>query len=348
MSKKSKHFVNWLIILTLISVSILAACQPAAPAAPTTEAPAAEKKYNIGVSIQGANNDWASASYAHFRYGFEQNKDKIENIYYAECGYDPQKQLADVEDLLTKNLDAIIIQPVSETALVSVFEKAKDMGVKVVMYSGPAATQAYDTYIDRDHKITGEKYAQFVADRIGGKGNVVVIMGYPGSGYSNAVLAGVDSVLAKYPDIKNLGVEYAEYTPAKSKQIIEAYFAKGVEINGVIVDGGLMGFGVLEAFNDSGRTIPPMTCDDTFLFLKKAVELNFTDYLCASSGQELSYDAALKIFDVLEGKPVEKDYVTAPQTITGEEVIKTIDPNLPNSYWLFSKTPAERIAEFFK
>ncbi len=305
------------------------------------------EKYNIGVSIQGANNNWASASYAHFKYAFEAYADRVENIYYAECGYDDQQQLADVEDLLTKGIDALIIQPVSETSLAGVIDKAVESGVKVVVYGGLCGTDTYDAYVDRDHEATGAAYAQYVCDRIGGSGNVIVIMGYPGSGYSNSVLAGVDSVLANYPDVKVLGTEYAMYTPATSKEIIEGYFAKGEQIDGVICDGGLMGYGVLQAFSDAGMTIPPMTCDDTYLFLKEAVRLGFTDYLCCSSAMELSYDTVEVLFNVLDGTQTEKDVISAPQTITGEELLTLVDSNLPDSYWYYSKIDADRIDEFY-
>jgi ribose transport system substrate-binding protein len=355
--KHNKKFI-FIVMLVMLAVLVLSACTtPTAEVKPvetkveaTVEVKPAEtqEKYTIGVSLQGTNNTWASASYAAFKYGFEAYKDKIKNLYYAECGYDVQKQISDIEDLLTKNIDVLVVQSTSETALVSVVEKAKEMGVKVIIYGGSVGTDVYDAYIDRDHGMTGTKYAEYVVDRIGGKGNVVVIMGYPGSGYSNAVLGGVNGVLSKYPDVKVLGVEYAEYTPALSKQIIEAYFAKGEQIDGVIVDGGLMGFGVLEAFTDAGKTIPPTTCDDTFLYLKKAVSLDFTNYLCLSSGEELSYDAVKLVFDVAEGKSFKKDNILPPQSITGEEVLKTIDTTLPDSYWLFSTIPTARISEFFK
>lgn len=346
MKKQFQRILSILLVCLLVG-GLFAACAP--KDAPATDGGESEtQKYTIGVSIQGSNNDWASASYAHFRYGFEAYADKIENIYYAECGYDSQKQISDIEDLLTKNVDILLIQSTSETALVGVIEKAKEMDVKVVIYGGTCGTDVYDSYIDRNHEKTGAAYAQFVCDRLEGKGNVLIMMGYPGSGYSNAVLAGVDEVLAQYPDINVLGYEYAEYTPALSKQIIEAYFAKGETIDGIICDGGLMGYGILEAFTDAGKAIPPTTCDDTFLYLKKAVSLEFTDYLCCSSAQELSYDAVKLIFDVLEGNSYEKDMILDPQTITGDEVLKELDNTLPDSYWLFSQIPADRISEFFK
>jgi hypothetical protein len=75
-----------------------------------------------------------------------------------------------------------------------------------------------------------------------------------------------------------LGTEYAMYTPAKSKEILESYFAKRVPVDGVIVDGGLMDFGVLEAFTDAKKPLPPTSADDWFGFLKKTVSLKYTNH----------------------------------------------------------------------
>lgn len=341
---KRSLLVVMALVLTL--TFLLVACDKGS--SPGTDPGGDTKKYTIGVSIQGPNNSWASSSYAHFKYVFEGFKDQIENLYYAECGYDTQKQIADIEDLLTKNVDALIIQSTSETALAGVIEKAHGQGVKIVIYNGDCGTDAYDAFVNRDQQLTGETYAQYVCDRLDGKGNVVVVMGYPGSGYSNAVLAGVQTIVDKYPEIKVIGTEYAEYTPALSKQIMEGYFTKGEQVDGVICDGGLMGFGVLEAFTDAGKTIPPTSCDDTLLFLKKAVELEFTDYVCLSSAAELSSQCVETLFRILNGESYDKTYIIPPESVTGAEILEKLDTELPESYWYFSKIPAERISEFYE
>ena len=315
-----------------------------------TAAKAAEaKKYTIGVSIQGSNNDWAASTYAHFKYAFgTKYVDQIANVYYGESGYDDKKQIADIEDLLTKNIDLLIVQPVSETSAAGVIEKAKAAGVKVVIFGGLCGTDQYDAYVDRDHVKAGYTYADSVAKKINGKGNVVVIMGYPGSGYSNNVLKGVQEALKNYPDIKVLGVEYAMYTPAESKKIIEGYFAKRVQIDGVIVDGGLMDFGVLDAFVDAKRPLPPTTADDWFGFLKKARSLDYTNYMVLSSGAELSLDTADVAMKLLNGESVAKDDLRAPTAWEGTDLAAKIDTSMPDSYWLASQIPADRISEFYK
>lgn len=315
----------------------------------TKENSTATKKYTIGVSLQGTNNAWAAASFAHFKYAFGvKYANQIGHVYYAECGYDPNKQISDIEDLITRNLDLLIVQPVSETATAGVIAKAKAAGIKVVIYGGLAGTDQYNAYVDRDNVKAGYDYASFVAKQIGGKGNVVVIMGYPGSGYSNNVLKGVHEALANYPNVKILGVEYADYTPAKSKQIMESYFAKGESIDGVIVDGGLMDLGVVNAFVDAKKPIPPTTADDWFGYLKRAVSLKYTNYVVLSSGEALALDAADVAMKILHGESVPRNELVAPTAWTGAQVEKTINLSLPDSYWLGSKIPKDLISKYYK
>ncbi len=335
-----KAFAACAIVLGLVLV--LAGCTKGTAAA-------GGKKYTIGVSIQGSNNDWAASCYAHFKYAFGTvYKDQVANVYYGESGYDDKKQIADIEDLLTKNIDLLIVQPVTETGAAGAIEKAKASGVKVVIFGGLAGTDKYDAYVDRDHIKAGFQYADWVAKKINGKGNVLVVMGYPGSGYSNNVLKGVQQALANYPNIKVLGTEYAMYTPATSKKIVESYFAKRVPIDGVIVDGGLMDFGVLDAFVDAKKPLPPTTADDWFGFLKKAVALKYTNYIVINSGEELSLDAADAAIKLLKGETVPKDDLRAPTVWDGKDLASKIDTTLPDSYWYASQIPADRIKEFYK
>jgi ribose transport system substrate-binding protein len=229
-----------------------------------------------------------------------------------------------------------------------VIEKAKAAGVKVVIFGGLCGTDQYDAYVDRDHIKTGYAFADWVATKMGGKGNVIVIMGYPGSGYSNNVLKGVQEALANYPDINVLGTEYAMYTPAEAKKIVESYFAKRVPVEGLIVDGGLMNFGALDAFIDAGRPLPPSSADDWYGFLKKTVAIDYTDYMVINSGQELSLDTADVAMKLLNGESVVKDDLRAPTIWEGTDLATKIDSALPDSYWLASQIPEDRISEYYK
>jgi len=356
---------NGLIVLTILSMLFsLAACgskktETSVSAGESTEIKEGyvdtskykkDGKFIIGISGQGPLNDWAISQEYHWEYAVKEVfKDKIEEVYYAHCDGDTNKQVANVENLLAKGIDILILQPFSEAILVSAVEKAMEAGVPVIINNGSILTDNYVSYVDRDNYAAGYTYADYIGNKIGGKGDVLVIMGFPGSGYSEDVLRGVNDCLKeKYPDVKVVAVEYAKYSPAESKKIIETYLAKGTDIKGVIVDGGLMAYGVIEAYTDAKKPIPPLTADDWNGFVKKAQSVNFKDYIMISSGNELAYDGVATAIDVLEGKPVPKKNLLKPVAYTGDEIEKMVPEGMPDSYWVLTKIPKDRVKEYYK
>ena len=341
------------IVLFVILALLLAACAPAATPAPTAEPQAAEPtakdKYVIGVSYEGPTNDWAASMMYHLQYSFDKKyKDKVEKVYYESADGDATKQVSQVENLLTKGVDALMIQPLSELAMVNVIEKASGMGIPVIIFGSSVLTDKYVTYVDRDNYKAGKNIATEVCKALGGKGKVVTIMGEPGSGYSENVLRGVNDALKECPGLENVGTEYGEYSAAVTKQKMETFLSSNPDINGVIVDGGLMGVGILEAYADAGLPYPFMTVDDWNGFQKKAIEAGFTNYISIPGGSEASAVAADLLFDYLAGKDVPKESLIDPRVMSGEEVQAMLPEGMPDSYWALSLIPPEFVKEYYK
>ena len=345
-------------VMLIIGVLLLTACAPKASPAAEVEEPAAEEaavveseegeaeeeKYTIGVAYEGPTNDWAAALLYHLQYSFDiKYKDKVEQVYYESADGDATKQVSQVENLLAKDIDALMLQPLSETAMVPLVEQAYDAGIPVIIFGSSVLTDKYTSYIDRDNYGTGYKFASYMCESMGGEGKVVAIMGEPGSGYSENVLRGVTDGLAECPDIVNLGVDYGEYSPALSKQKMETFLAANPDIGGVITDGALMAMGVLEAYVDADLPLPYVTCDDWNGFQNVAMELDFDKYITVPGGSEASGIAADVLFDYLAGNEVDKEYIIPLQVFTGEEVQAMIPEGMPDSYWALNRIPVEYV-----
>jgi ribose transport system substrate-binding protein len=327
-----------------------------APAAPATAAPAAaaapavkKDKYIIGVSYEGPTNDWAASMMYHLQYSFDiKYKDKVEKVYYVSADGDATKQVSQIEDLLTKGVDALMIQPLSESALVNVVEKASGMGIPVFIFGASVLTDKYVTYVDRENYESGKVITEWICKAMGGKGKVVTIMGEPGSGFSENVLRGVSDALKECPGVTNVGTEYGEYSAAVTKQKMETFLSSNKDINGVIVDGGMMGMGILEAYADAGLPYPYMTVDDWNGFQKKAKEIGYTNYISIPGGSGTSAIAADLLFDYLSGKQVPKESLVPTKIMTGAEVQALIPEGMPDSYWALSYIPVEFAKQYFK
>ncbi len=92
----------------------------------------------------------------------------------------------------------------------------------------------------------------------GGKGNIVVMTGIPGVSTSDVMEAGAKAVFAKNPDVKVLDLQPGNWSTADAKQIMETWISKyGDDINGIWSGGAQMSQGIVSAYLDAKKSIPP-------------------------------------------------------------------------------------------
>jgi Periplasmic binding protein domain/Adenylate and Guanylate cyclase catalytic domain len=131
-----------------------------------------------------------------------------------------------------------------------------------------------------------QENAQWIAETLKGKGNIVMIAGIAGASPAENRIKAAHEVFDTYPDIKILDLQYTDWSPAKGKTVMAALIQKyGKQIDAVWSDHGLEGSGAIEAFVDAGYKdgeIPPITCADLngclTLAVKHKVPLMNFDY----------------------------------------------------------------------
>lgn len=239
------------------------------------------------------------------------NAGQIKQLLITDANDDPAKQVADVQDLISRGVDLLIVSAATAEALDAIVTRAYDAGTPVVLVDRRITSENFTTFITASDWVYGHMSAQWMVEKLGGKGNIVMLPGMAGVSVAETRIAAANRVFANYPDITVLELQYTDWSPARGKQIMAALIQKyGDTIDGVWSDHGLQGSGALEALAESGRaagTFPPITCADLNGCVKLAVEngapaFNY-DYPPAMGG--LSVEVAL---DILAGKPVPKFY----------------------------------------
>jgi ribose transport system substrate-binding protein len=142
-------------------------------------------------------------------------------------------------------VDAIIIDPNSNTGLNEVFKEASDAGILVIALDQEvSAPEAINVVIDQTE--WARMSAKWLCDQLGGKGNVVVINGVSGAPGNEMRYDGVKEVFAKYPDIKVVNVLNANWDQATGQKQMADVLASGTKIDGVWSQDG-MARGALQA-----------------------------------------------------------------------------------------------------
>ena len=304
--------------------------------------------YTVGFSNVFAGNSWVVQllEEADWR---ASNFPEIEKYLVTDANFDPSKQIADVEDMLAQNVDAIVINPTSPVALVPVLEKAHEQGVVVVVVAADAETEEVAVKILADQVKFGRDGGRFLAEAMGGEGKVIGLRGIAGISVDTDRWAGATEALGEYPDIEIVGETYAQWSYDQGRQACESLALAHPVIDGVWSSGGAMTQACIEVFNELGRELVPMTGEANNGFFRAWVD-NRDDGFDSIAPQNPTWMVAEGIaaaIGVLEGLEVQDRYQVTAAPYTAEDVDGLFRDDLNDSYWVGSILPEERLKALY-
>ncbi len=308
-----------------------------------------EPPYVVGLSNYSVLNSWRVQMVEEFNQQAELRKDLIKEVYVTNANDNIAKQIADIEDLIAKGVDIILISAISPTALVPVVEKAHQQGIVVVDFDNLVYTDNVTAHVIVDQEAFGRVGAEWLVKELNGKGNIIILDGASGTSINAEREKGAMSVFEQYPDIKILGKAYAHWDYAEGKKATEDFLAAYPQIDGVWSQGGAMTQGAIEAFVEAGRPLVPMTGEDNNGFLKlwkkyqpqgfKAISASMPTFCSA-----VALDVALA---AIQGFPYYKYTVIPIPTITDADLDKYVREDLPDSFWANTRLSDEAIKKIF-
>jgi ribose transport system substrate-binding protein len=131
-----------------------------------------------------------------------------------------EKQIADVEDLIQKQIDVLLINATHDGAA-AVLNKAADAGIPVVTLQRAVPGAKVASHIGTDNVVIGREGAEWIAKKLNGKGNVVVMEGIPGAASSEDRKKGSAEVWPKHPGIKIVAQQSGKYDRAVALGVME-------------------------------------------------------------------------------------------------------------------------------
>jgi len=213
------------------------------------------KTLKVGVSIPTADHGWTGGINYWAQTAIKEWKAKDKNVeFYLVTADSPAKQVNDVEDLMVKGIDALVILAHDSAPLTPVVKKAYDKGIYVVSVDRGLTEQAQNVYIAGDNPGLGRVSAEWMAKAMGGKGEMVVIEGIPCVINSERVDTFKETLAKKAPAIKILDSQPGNWDTQKALEIMTNYLQKFKKIDAVWCQDDDMLVGVLQAYKESGRS----------------------------------------------------------------------------------------------
>ena len=162
----------------------------------------AAEKYKIYLSMSYTGNDWQAeaANMIQAMAISSEMKDKVD-LKVQVAGPNAQKQIQQINSMVQAGAKAIIVYPISPTALNEAVKAACAKGVIIVAYDGVIEEPcAYNVHVDQGK--WGQVNAEWLVEKLGGKGNIVMITGVPGTSVDTMRNKSAREVFAKHPGIK--------------------------------------------------------------------------------------------------------------------------------------------------
>lgn len=203
-----------------------------------------DKKYMIGVS-QCSDDLWRSVA----------NKEmQRESSFYSDLSVEirsandnTQKQIEDIEYFIQNKADLIVVSPNEAYGLVPVIERTMSSNIPVVLLDRKLDTDNYTAYVGADNYDMAHRLGIYLAGKIHGKGNVVVIRGLQNSTADTERYQGFADALKNYPNIHIVAEKFGDFFRDEAKEQMDSVIATDISIDAVFAMNDQMALGVSDA-----------------------------------------------------------------------------------------------------
>jgi ribose transport system substrate-binding protein len=180
--------------LTALAAVVLAAVSPAA-----AQAPAPAQKITIGVSLAQDDNPFYIAMLRGIRARAQELGWDVATVSANE---DKLKQINGVQDLVARGVNGILISPIDAVGVNAAYDAAAAAKIPIVSVARGSASPNQTIHVAMDEKQIGRDIARWTAARLGGKGEVAMLLGPSGAPTFKNLADGYMEVMAQHPDIK--------------------------------------------------------------------------------------------------------------------------------------------------
>ena len=302
--------------LLMLAAIVLSACGSPAP---VTEQPAAQPtEKTLGLVLSTLNNPF----FVTLKDGAQAAADAAgAKLIVVDAQDDSAKMVAGIEDLITKKVDAILINPTDSDAVVPAIQKANEAKIPVFTVDRGANGGEVVAHVASDNVAGGQMAAEFLCKTIGGKGNVVELQGIAGTSAARDRGQGFnDYMAASCKDAPIVAQQTANFNRDEGLSVFENILQAQPEIAGVFAHNDEMILGAVQAAEAAGRTGIVFVGFDA---VDDAVQAVKDGKLAATVAQQpaeigrLGVEAAVK---VLNGETVEKNIPVPLSLVTAESL----------------------------
>jgi ribose transport system substrate-binding protein len=288
--------------------------------------------WNVCFSNAASDNPWRQNGLITMKQEAANTKE-IGKFTVVDAEAKDDKQISDIEAMVSGGkCDIILIAPNTTATLTPAVEAACKSDVPVIVFDRGVETDCPVTFL---HPIGGYAYgadaAEFLRDKVKKGGKILALRILPGVDVLETRWSGAKGIFDK-AGLNVVGVEFTDGDAAKTKSIVSDYIQREGSLDGVWMDAGATAVAAIEAFEDAGQDVPPITGEDQNDFLTKWKDQGLTAIAPTYSNFQWR-TAVIAATKILKGEEVPKEWILPQPVVTQDNLDQNVKPNMPPLYY---------------
>lgn len=216
-----------------------------------------------------------------------------------------EEQIRQVEDAITKQADAIVLIPSDSQGIIPAVEKANQAGIPVINVNTKVGGGQTETFIAVENYDAASKVAKAVAEKLGGKGKVIILEGIAGAQSAIDLKQGAVDTFGTYEGIEIVASQTANWNRAEAMQVTQNLLQAHPDVDAIFASNDEMAMGAVEAVDQAGLTgkiiIAGLDANRDALEAIKEGKMTIT---CDKMGFDQEYVGVETAVKVLNNEPV--------------------------------------------
>lgn len=208
----------------------------------------------IGVSMAQFDDTWLTYLRESMDTKAKSYPDGVQ-LQFEDARSDVVRQLSQVESFVSQKVDAIVVNPVDTAATKKITEAAVKAGIPLVYVNRRPddlnLPKGVVTVASNDLEA-GQMQMQYLAEKMGGKGDIVILLGDLANNSTTNRTKGVKEVLAKYPNIKIEQEQSGIWSRDKGMTLVNDWLTQGRKFDAVVSNNDEMAIGAAMALQQAG------------------------------------------------------------------------------------------------
>ncbi|MDQ0352369.1 ribose transport system substrate-binding protein [Alkalibacillus filiformis] len=292
-------------LIAFLTVGLLAACTTESPTSngdDETDASGDDGEVHIGLAVSTQNNPF----FVTLREGAEDKAEELGvEITVVDAQDDAATQLSSIEDLVQQDVDVLVVNPTDSEAVITAVETANEADIPVVTVDRSADGGEVVAHIASDNVAGGEMAGDFIAEQLGGEGNVVELEGIPGSSAARERGEGFHNSVDAQDGINVVAQQPADFDRAEGLTVMENIIQSGEEFDAVFAHNDEMALGAVRALESAGMDDVIVVGFDATDDAVEAVEAGEMDATIAQQPIVIGEQGIETALSIAEGESVE-------------------------------------------